>query len=127
MATRNYIELKSSNNSINKKFRVLQGSLEPKSTKMQSVDWTLVGRIDLTEGPHLNVRPFTVKLKDMPTGTDPDGAAYAVLDDLKALFALKNAMATPTNKITLVDHKSVTVYGYLLGELTERNITPNLD
>ena len=127
MATRNYIVLANSDSSLSKQFKVVQGTLEPKTSKMQTIDYTLGGRLDVTEGPQPVVRAFTVKTYNYPTGTLPAGAQWGVLDDLKVLYRLRNPLGTPSHVITLVDHLGASHTGYLVGDFSEKNITPSLD
>ena len=127
MTTQRYIILKKSDGSLERRYRVIHGSLVPHLTKLQKLRRTATGRLDVTEGAHVKSWEMTVRIRNVPTTTDPDGAAYGVLADLKELFALKNARATPSNRLILVDHLGVSHNVYMVGEFSEQNLTPLLD
>jgi hypothetical protein len=125
MPTLTYILLRDSTG-FERRFRVPQGTLLRKVSKMQTNERTLTGRADTQEGPHLALHTLQVRVRNVASGADPDGAVYGVLADLRALFALKNPRGAPSNRLTYVDHLGGTHMVKLIGDLEEVNITPYL-
>jgi len=127
MATLPYIRLANSNSSLDKRFKVLQGSYRPSTTKTQSRRRTLTGKADTQEGAHVGGYLFTVKVRNLATGTDPDGATYGVLADLDTLFALKNPNGVPSNTLFFIDFLGVSRFVHLIGQMEKDFITPYHD
>jgi hypothetical protein len=130
MTTRNYIVLTDSAG-FERRFRVPQGTLTRKVTKMQTRDRTLTGRADTQEGPHIALHSLQVRVRNLASGADPEDLVgypdWGVLADVRHFFSLRNPQGTPSNRLTYTDHLAADHTVELLGEMEELNVTPYLD
>jgi len=117
-----YIILTNSNASLSKHFRVLSSGYQPVREKLGARRITVTGKVDNQVGPV--TRRWRYKLKVY--ATDPDGGSYGTLANLKTFFGYTDPGGTPTNVITLTDVDEVEHDIYLIGMLSEKNITPVL-
>lgn len=126
MTTLAYMTLATSTGTT-KRFRVLMGSLKESDLKNQNRKRTANGRSDNTEGAVFRSWVTSVKVRNVSTGTDPDGASYAVRADLETFYGYNNPNGTPTNRFTFTDHLGNTATVELVGQMDKENITPYLD
>lgn len=118
MTSYNYIELKSSNNSINKKFYVVIGGYEPNLRKLGSIEDTLNGGIDYSVGALREAHSLIIRVKHTS-----DEAGFGSLSDLRSLFELNNPAGTPSNVITYIDHFGGSHNVYIVGEFGQSLLT----
>lgn len=122
MANR-YITLTNSNSTLSKKFKVVMGSYNVSSRKIQSMQTTIGGKIDLGQGSTIATHRYTLKVYG--TGSAPSG--YGDMSDLETLFALSDPGATPSDVITMIDHLGSSHSVYFLGELSKQPLAYLLD
>jgi hypothetical protein len=111
MAEYDYIWLKSSDDSMQYKFRVLQagyddGTLE----KAEQLRRTVGGGLDHSQGAIYQSWSPTIRVRH----TEPE-TNYGTTADLKALYMLNNPNGTPSNVITFIDHHGDSYYVRMLG------------
>jgi hypothetical protein len=124
-----YIILANYDNSLVKRFRVLQSGYQPVIRKTNVIRETVTGKIDNQVGPILLrwefvIRAYAVDPTDQ-TQTDPDTSGYGTLAHLKSLFSGNNT--PPNNQLTFTDFDGTSYTVYLVGELSERPLSPFLD
>ncbi len=108
-----YIILRSSNSSIDKKFKVLaqdydDGTLE----KAQSAKRTLGGGISMSLGGIYQSWNPMIRVRHTETQS-----GYGDLQDLIDLYSLNNPNGTPSNQITFIDHHNVSRVVLIVGDL----------
>lgn len=118
-----YIVLTNSDSSLSKRFRVVGDGYRPVAEKLGQRRVTVTGRLDNQVGPIVHSWRHILKVY----AEDPDGSEYGTLDDLKTFFSYKPG-ETPSDVITFTEHDGTTTHEvYLLGSLSERNLTTYLD
>lgn len=104
--TLDYIKLKNSNNTLLKRFRVIQGSLKAEIQGAQNNQRTTTGALDTSEGARW--RLFTLTLKayetDPITETFGDGSSYGSLANLRTFAAYNNPVGAPSNALTFEEN-----------------------
>lgn len=113
MAVNPYITLTDSNSSKSKKFAVLQGGWQKSLNKLQTVDTTLDGNLDISVGAILEKHTYTIRVRETE---DRDG--YGTEEDLEYFYSLNSPGGTPSNVVTMTDHFGVSRDTYMLGEHT---------
>jgi len=114
----NYIELKSSNLSISKKFYVVIGGYEPNLRKLGTIEDTLNGGIDYSVGALRETHNVIIRVKHTS-----DETGFGSLADLRSLFELNNPAGTPSNIITYVDHFGASHNVYIVGDFGQSLLT----
>lgn len=99
MTTTSYFTLSTSDASVTKRFKVIQSGYRKTITKVESVARTLSGQQDVSRGALYTMFEFMVKVR-----AEVEDSDYGTISDLETFFALNNPNATPSDKITLVDH-----------------------
>jgi len=94
-----YCELKNSDASLYKKFRVVGGSLRHPVEKMQTRNRTVTGKADTQEGSHIKRHQMTIKVRHTESVS-----GYGSLADLKTFFSYKNPNAVPSTQITYYEN-----------------------
>lgn len=122
MTSYNYIELKSSTNSINKKFYVVIGGFEPSLRKLGTIEDTLDGGIDYSVGALREAHNLIIRVKHTS-----DESGFGALADLRSLFELNNPAGSPSNVITYVDHFGNSHNVYLVGSFDQSLLTTLID
>jgi len=107
-----------------KKFRVVEGGYKPFREKKQSDDTTLDGTPDIAQGGIYRTFQYIVKVRDVDPNADEDFATY---EDLVQFYEYNNPNGTPSNIITMVDHKGVTHLVMFMGMLAEEPATVMLE
>jgi hypothetical protein len=112
VAERDYMELKTSDASVLKRFRVVaQGYDDGTPRKAESLDRTIGGGVDHSVGAiYLDWNPI-IKVRHTE-----DVADYGSLADLLAFYALDDPSGTPSNDITFIDHHEVEHTVHLVGD-----------
>ena len=118
MTSYNYIELKSSDLSISKKFYVVIGGYEPNLRKLGTIEDTLNGGIDYSVGALRETHNVIIRVKHTS-----DETGFGSLADLRSLFELNNPAGTPSNIITYVDHFGVSHNVYIVGDFGQSLLT----
>ena len=123
MAEVPFIWLMSSDDSVQKMFRVLQaGYNDGKLEKAESLQRTIGGGIDHSMGAVYRSWNPVIKVRHTESVTD-----YGDLDDLIYFYNLIDPGGTPSNIISFVDHHQISYYvrihgafeKALLGSMTE--------
>ena len=70
---------------------------------------------------------MSVKVRNVPTGTDSDGVAYAVKDDIETFFSCNSPNASPSNLFAYYRSCGQHLHGQLVGRLEQELITPLFD
>jgi hypothetical protein len=92
-----YVTLKTSDESMSKRFKAI--GYRPFVSKKNSIEFTDGGGIDLAAGAVFEGVRYVFRVPQ-----DSEDILYGTLDDLKYLHSLNNPNATPSNRITLIDH-----------------------
>ena len=106
-----YFVLTNSNSSLSKRFRVISTMYGPVLEKSQSINHTLNGGIDISQGDIHETHTYGVRVRE----TEPD-TNYGDRDDLKAFFMLNDPNGTPSDLITLTDHYGTNYDVYMTGQ-----------
>ena len=110
MSTNSYITLTTSTNSLSKKFAVVQSGYEPTKEKSQTIQTTLSGDLDVSFGAIQEIHNYIIRVRHTE-----NREGYGSKADLDTFFALNNPAASPSPKITLVDHYGVSHTVYMIG------------
>lgn len=112
VAERDYMELKTSDASVLKRFRVLaQGYDDGTLRRAESLDRTIGGGIDHSKGAvYVDWNPV---IRVRHTEIDSN---YGTLADLKAFYMLDDPSGTPSDDITFIDHHEVEHTIHLVGD-----------
>lgn len=112
VAERDYMELKTSDASVLKRFRVLaQGYDDGTLRKAESLERTIGGGIDHSVGAvYVDWNPV---IRVRHTETDSN---YGTLAELRTFYELNDPSGTPSNDITFIDHHSVEHIIHLVGD-----------
>jgi hypothetical protein len=119
----NYVILTNSNSSLAKRFRVLADGYRPQLEKTGVRRTTVTGKLDNQVGPILRSWQLVIRVYD----TDPAGSDYGTLANLKTFFGYNDPSGTPSNVITFTDFDESEYEVYLLGKLSEQNLTPIIE
>lgn len=107
-----------------KKFLVVHdGGFRPNNRKTGSAVETIGGYIDVSVGPIFFEWSGVIRTADTLDAT-AIANGYGSLGDLRTYFLLNNPSASPSNLITLVDHKDTEHTGLLMGDFSEPPLTP---
>jgi len=106
-----YFTLTNSNSSLSKRFRVIASMYVPTLEKAQSINHTLDGGIDISQGDIHETHVYGVRVRE----TEPD-EDYGDKDDLKAFYMLNDPNGTPSDLITLTDHFGIDYDVYMTGQ-----------
>jgi len=107
-----------------KKFRVIEGGYKPFREKKQTDDTTLDGLPDIAQGGIYHTFQYIVKVRDEDPEEDDDFATY---EDLAQFYEYNNPNGSPSNILTMVDHKGNTHLVMFLGQLSEEPATVMLE
>jgi hypothetical protein len=107
-----YIILRSSDSSIDKKFKVLSDYDDGTPEKAGTAKRTLGGGVSYSVGGIYYSWNPTIRVRH--TEPDPD---YGDLQDLIDLYELNNPNGTPSNVITFIDHHNVSHSILMIGSL----------
>jgi len=113
-----YIILTNSNASLSKQFVVLQTGFQPILEKAVNIKKTVDGELDIAMGDVFETHKYTIRCSE--TVADAD---WGTLDDLKTFFGYNNPNGTPSNIITLTDHKDDDFDCIMKGEFSESPLT----
>jgi hypothetical protein len=96
-----YIRLVNSNDSLDKRFRVLFQNRDVGPAAQRSIRRGVTGKLIVTQGVRKREWDLVLKIYE----TDPlTGSGYGNLADLETFFNLANPAATPSDVITLYDN-----------------------
>ncbi len=112
VAERDYMELKTSDASVLKRFRVLaQGYDDGTLRKAESLDRTIGGGVDHSVGAvYVDWNPI---IRVRHTEIDSN---YGTLAELRAFYELNDPSGTPSNDVTFIDHHEVEHNVHLVGD-----------
>ena len=99
MTTYPYFILRTSDAGIEKRFRVILSGYAKVLEKMQSINRTIDGSLDVATGSVQTKYMFLVRVRETETEED-----YGDLADLEMFYSLNNPNGTPSNLITFIDH-----------------------
>lgn len=97
-----YFTLTNSDLSLSKKFGVIQSGYEPMLEKMQSIQTTLNGGLDVSYGGIYETHSYTIRIRETETRF-----GYGSKADLETFYRLNNPNLVPSPVITLTDHFGV--------------------
>ena len=109
------VTLKSSDSSINKKFRVARRTIQ--HNRHESVSFTLDHNLDIERGGLYNLHQLVIMVRETETE-----AGYGDKDDLISIISLNNPNGTPTDVVTYIDNEGDTHTGYIVGNTSEKII-----
>ena len=119
MATNKYIVLATQDNSLSKRFRIIEGGYAKNLTKSGSMERTITGKLDVKAGSILRVFPYIIKVRHTETDSN-----YGTAAELEALFLLNNpASATTPPLLKYTDHYGTTSDAYLFGDMSFNPLT----
>lgn len=121
MATNKYIILQNSNASLVRRFKAI--AMKPRSTRTDSMEYTLDGSPDKASGPIIRTFSYVLRVPQ----DDPADSSYGMMSELTTLFNLTNPNATPNDILTLTDHYNQTHQCYFMGELAPEPLTTMLE
>jgi hypothetical protein len=112
VAERDYMELKTSDASVVKRFRVLaQGYDDGTLRKAESLDRTIGGGIDHSVGAiYVDWNPV-IRVRHTEIDTD-----YGTLADLRYFYELNDPSGTPSNDVAFFDHHNIEHTVHLVGD-----------
>jgi len=112
VAERDYIELETSDSSVIKRFRVIaQGYNDGKLTKAESVERTIGGGIDHSQGA--TYRSWNPLIRVRHTESDSN---YGTLAELETFYSYNDPGGTITPDITLYDHHNQSYTVHIVGD-----------
>ena len=94
-----YFTLTSSNSSITKRFRAVADGFVDDLDKIQDIQKTINGTLDVSIGSIFRAWNFVVRVRE----TEEDDN-YGTYEDLKRFYKYNDPTGTPSNVLTLVDH-----------------------
>ena len=107
-----------------KKFRVVEGGYKPSREKKQSDETTLEGLPDIAQGSIYRTFQYIIKARDEDPESDED---YGNYEDLVQFYEYNNPNGSPSNILTLVDHKGASHQVMFMGSLAEEPATVMLE
>ena len=99
MTTTSYFTLTNSNDSLEKRFKVIQSGYAPIAEKSQTIRKTLDGNLDVSVGAIYDRHEYVIKVTEAVADSD-----YGTLDDLETFYRYNNPNGVPSNIVTLTDH-----------------------
>ena len=120
MATNKYIILANSNNSVSKRFSVVQ--MAPVLERSDDIQRTLSGTLDKSAGVITALYQYVLRIR-----ADETDAQYGSKSDLEYLFLLNNPQTVPSDVIILTDHYGITHNCIFAGNLAPENVTTVLE
>ena len=115
MATTDYITFETSDEEVEKKFRVLlQDYDDGTEEKAEEVKRTIGGGIDHSVGAIYKTWSMIIRVREEET---EDG--YGDRDDLVYFYSLNNPNGTPSNDITFTDHHGEEHIVHTVGSLSK--------
>jgi len=121
MAYYPYIILTNSNATLARRFKAI--AMRPTLRKMDSIDWTLGGRVDKAIGPVVQTFSYVLRVPQ----DDPSNGDEGNMADLITFFNYASSAVAPTDVITLTDHYGNTFSVYFTGDLAQDPLTTMLE
>lgn len=112
-----YFILKTSDNAIEKKFRVVYNGYSRILKKNGGVDDTIDGDIDVSVGSIKERHQYIVRVRE-----DEEEEGFGDKYDLEYFFRLDDPNGTPSNKIKFTDHYGNEHEVFMMGEFAEQTI-----
>ncbi len=124
MTTLQYIRLRASDGSLDKKFRVVADSLVPLDDRTRNSRRTLTGKTDSMFGAVFQQASMTLRV-----GASESDSSYGTLADLRTFYGYNNPCPAsgPSTSITYYDNLGASQVVELVGQLSRQNMTPYLD
>lgn len=123
MATVPYIILAPSTGSPAYWFRVVQGGYKPQHERKQSVNETIDGGLDVSQGGNYMSVQYLFKVLQQ----DTSGSPFGTLDNLITFWEYNNPNGSPSDKLTLTDHYGATHTVIFVGNLEEEALTTTIE
>ena len=101
-------------NGVSKKFVVITSGYQPSLEKLQGIQTTVDGHLDVSMGGTYEVHSYMIKVRE----TEPEDG-YGTLADLKVYYRLNNPFGSPTNVLVLTDHFGVSHNVYMVDSFQE--------
>ena len=117
MTTYAYIVLQDSSGSGGN-FAVPMGGYNPEGDREQSINKTVGGTYDISQGENFEIHRYTIRCRHTE-----DRSGYGTFGELIRLWKLNNPKGTPTDRITFTDHFGVVHYAYFEGKIPWGAIT----
>lgn len=111
MPTNSYFTLTTSDALFSKKFSVIQSGYEALKEKMQSVQTTINGGLDISFGGIYEIHNYVVRVRH----SEPR-SGFGTKADLETFYELNNPNAVPTPVIKLTDHYGAEHSVYIIGQ-----------
>jgi hypothetical protein len=111
MPTNSYFTLTTSDGELTRRFAVIQSGFEPVQEKMQTVNTTVNGGLDVALGAIYETHSYIVRVRH--TETRP---GYGNKDDLEAFYRLNDPGAVKSPVIKMTDHHGMDHNVYMLGQ-----------
>jgi hypothetical protein len=121
MATNAYIELKDSSGSGGY-FAVVSGGYGPNEERNQTIDRTVGGTLDISQGKNFKVHEMLVRCREAE-----DRSGYGDYAELQRLWRLNNPKGSPSDKITYIDHYGTSHTAYFEGKFNPDAVTTLLE
>ena len=121
MTTYPYIVISDSVPVRSKRFRVVQGGYKPALTKRQSINETVGGGMDVSQGSIYENHQYVIRLREQEEDSN-----YGTKSDLEYFYRLNNPNPTsgsPGDLLTLTDHYGNTKYCYMVGDYIPDAVT----
>lgn len=121
MPTNAYITLQDSSGSGGY-FAVVGGGYHPREERMQTIERTVGGTLDISQGANIKVHEMLVRCR-----ATEDRAGYANYAELQRLWRLNNPKGSTTDRITYIDHFGTSHNAYFEGKFDPDAVTTLLE
>jgi len=111
MPTNSYFTLATSDGQLSRKFMVIQSGYEPVKEKMQTINTTINGGLDVSFGAIYETHSYIVRVRHTESRE-----GYGSKADLETFYSLNNPNATPGPLLKLTDHYGVNHDVYMIGQ-----------
>jgi len=111
MAHYSYFILTNSNDSLIKKFRVVMPSYKRILEKSQSINKTIDGALDISQGAIYERHEYGIRVRESESEE-----GYGDIEDLETFYKYNNPNGTPSDMMTLTDHFGVNHNAYFIGD-----------
>lgn len=113
-----YFVLKNSNNTLERRFRVIHPNYSEVLEKAVSVNRTLTGNLDIAVGSVQKKYGFVVRVREEePADGDIYTVDWGTLDDLRTFYSYNNPNGSPSNVLTMTDHYGAESEVIMMGDL----------
>jgi hypothetical protein len=100
MTVNAYFTLENSDGSLVKRFKVIKSGYVSVVRKMQTIRETLDGELDVSTGGVYESHEYIIKVTE-----EVEDSNYGALEDLETFYRYNNPNSTPSNVLTMTDHR----------------------